>query len=69
VHAVHPDPLPASKDDHADGVGTPPADHYMYLAPAVPFRMRTQHVVRIVMLARDQALDVRALRYHAKVSQ
>ena len=69
VHAVHPDPLFAGEDDHADRLGTPPADHYTVAALAVPFRMRTQQVVRIVMLAGDQALDVRALGHYAEVSQ
>jgi hypothetical protein len=64
VHVVHPDPLPAGQDDHAGSVGPPPADHHM-----VPPRMRTQHMVRIVMLARDQALDIRALDHYAEVSQ
>jgi hypothetical protein len=59
MHAAHLDPLLAGEDDHAGRVGTPPADHHMVVALAVPFRMRTQQVVRIVMLASDQALDVR----------
>jgi hypothetical protein len=69
VHAVHPDTLSAGKDDHADSAGTPPADHYIVVVLAVPLRMRTQQMVRIVMLARDQALDIRALGHHAQIIQ
>jgi hypothetical protein len=69
VHAVHLDPLLAGEDDHPGRVGTPPAYHHMVVALAVPFRMRTQQVVRIVMLASNQALDARALGHYAEVSQ
>jgi hypothetical protein len=41
----------------------------MVVALAVPFRMRTKQVVRIVMLASNQALDARALGHYAEVSQ
>ena len=68
VHAVHPDPLSAGQDDHAGRVGTPPADHHTVAALAVPLRMRTQQVVRIVMPAGDQALGVRALGHQAEVN-
>jgi hypothetical protein len=66
---VHPDPLSAGEDDHADSAGTPPADHHIAVVLAVPFRVRTQQMVRIVMLASNQALDIRALGHHAQIIQ
>ena len=41
----------------------------MVAALAVPLRVRTQQVVRIVMLASHQALNVRAIRRQAEVSR
>ena len=69
MHAVHQDPLPAGQDDHPGRVGTPPAYHHTVAALAVPFRMRTQQVVRIVMPASNQALGARAVGHYAEVSQ
>ena len=69
VHAAHLDPLLADEDDHAGRVGTPPPDHYTVAALTVPLRMRTQQVVRIVMMASDQAPDLRAVGHYAEVSQ
>jgi hypothetical protein len=58
VHAVHLDPLSASKDDHAGRVRTPAADHHLVAAIGAAHRMSAQDVVRIVVLARDQAIQV-----------
>ena len=41
----------------------------MVVALAVPFRMRTQQVVRIVMLASNQALKVRVIDHQAQVNR
>ena len=67
VHAVHLDPLRACNDDHAGRVRTPPADDHPVAALAVPLRMRTQQVVRIVMLPSDQALNVPAIRHQTEI--
>ena len=58
VHAVHLDPLSAGKDDHADRVRTPAADHHLVAAIGAARPMRAQDVVRIVVLARDKAIQI-----------
>ena len=69
VHAAHLDPLLACQDDHAGRVRAPPADHHPVAAIAVPLRMSTQQVVRIVMLASDQTLNVRAIGHQAEFNR
>ena len=69
MHAAHLDPLLAGQDDHADRVRTPPADHHTVAALPVPLRMSAQHMMRIVVLAIDQALDVRAISHHAEFNR
>jgi len=65
VHAAHPDPPSAGQDDHACRAGTPPADHHALAALAVPLRVRTQQVVRIVMMASDQAFKICLIGHQA----
>ena len=69
MHAAHLDPLPAGHDDHAGRVRAPPADHHTVVAIAVPLRVRAQQVVRIVMLASDQALNVRAIGHQPEINR
>ena len=61
VHAAHLDPLPTGQNHHPGRVRAPPADHHALASIAIPFRVSTQDVVRIVMLPRDQSLQVRAV--------
>jgi hypothetical protein len=61
VHAAHLDPLAAGQNHHPGRVRAPPADHHALASIAIPFRVSTQDVVRIVMLPRDQSLQVRAV--------
>ena len=60
MYALHLDPLSAGENDHADRVRTPAADHHLVAAIGAADRMSAQDVVRIVVLARDEAIQVQS---------
>jgi hypothetical protein len=61
VHAAHLDPLPTRQNHHPGRVRAPPADHHALASIAIPFRVRPQDMVRIVVLPRDHPIQVRAV--------
>jgi hypothetical protein len=69
VHTAHLDPLLTGEDDHTDRVGTPPADHHTIVAVDVPYRVRAQQAVRIVVLTSDQTLKVHTVHRHSEMSR
>jgi hypothetical protein len=69
MHAAHLDPLLAREDDHTDRTGTPPSDHHPVAAVTVPLRVSAQQAVRIVVLASDQTVKVRAIPHQAKINR
>ena len=69
VHAAHLDPLPTGQDHHPDRVRTPPADDHPLAAVVIPLRVGTQHVVRIVVLPRDQPIQVRAVYLQVHINR
>ena len=69
MHAAHLDSLLAGEDDHADRIGTPPADHHTVTALTIPLRVSAQQVMRIVMHTSDQLLQVRTLHHQAKINR
>ena len=66
MHASHFDPLLTGEEDHADRVGTPPADHHTVTALTIKRRVSAQQAVRIVVQASDHALKISAVYHRPK---
>jgi hypothetical protein len=69
VHSAHLDPLPTGQDDHPGRVRAPPADDHALASVAIPFRVRPQDMVRIVVLPRDHPIQVRAVPDKAEMNR
>jgi hypothetical protein len=53
--------LATGEDDHPGRVRAPPADDHALASVAIPLRVRPKNMVGIVVLPRDQPIQVRVV--------